>query len=289
MFLANNMLSLDPCFGRDYLHLSLRSSKVSMAIINLSDLLALDHEDRFEINLRAAQVWDSQPCGMEVVNAVSQVKKIDELMALRRIDCPEIYDRMDQVKIKGKKVLELGCGTGIDSRELINRGALLTSIDFSKVSCKLAHEFLSEVFPNQAIYIMHSSIHDTGLPSESFDIIYSHGSIHHSSLFPEICKEINRLLKPNGKALVMVYRKPSLMYIHAKMGRLIDYNAPVSLFLSDREFQDAMNPMKETWRKNYYFARPHVTRLGKFIPATVERWIGKFYGACQLVEFEKTN
>lgn len=258
-----------------------------MAIIDLPQLLQKSPRERMELNLEVGRVWDSQPCGMEVVDGEDQLRKIDELMKLRQVDCPEIYRRIDETDFAGKAVLELGCGTGIDSRELIARGARLTSVDYSKRSCDLAAELLSVVFPGKPLNIIHASSHATGLADESFDFVYSHGSIHHSSLFPEICQEINRLLKPGGKALIMVYRKPSLMYRHARQGRLIDYNAPVSLFVSDAEFRQQMAPLEETWRLNYYFARPHVTRLGRFIPGALERIIGRRLGACQLVEFSK--
>ncbi|MFC3908307.1 class I SAM-dependent methyltransferase [Legionella dresdenensis] len=260
-----------------------------MSIIVLKDLLRFKMDQRIKLNNDASELWDTQPCGMEVVSGKNQVEKIDSLMALRQIDCPEIYQYLRTMSLENKMVLELGCGTGIDSRELIQKGSKLTSVDFSKASLHLAKEFLQEVFPGKELSLIHASSHATNLPDEHFDIIYSHGSIHHSPLFPEICKEINRMLKPGGKALIMVYRKPSLMYLHAKLGRLIDYNAPVSLFLSDAELRKAMSPLKEVWRKNYYFARPHVTRIGKYIPAFMERLLGRFFGACQLVEFKKLD
>lgn len=50
-----------------------------------------------------------------------------------------------------------------------------------------------------------------------------------------------------------------------------------------------MKPRKEVWRKNYYFARPHISRIGRYLPSVAESVLGRFLGACQLVEFKKDS
>ncbi|MFH1645757.1 MAG: methyltransferase domain-containing protein, partial [Candidatus Omnitrophota bacterium] len=41
----------------------------------------------------------------------------------------------------------------------------------------------------------------------SFDFVWSWGVIHHSSNTRKILEEINRVLKPGGKAVIMVYHR----------------------------------------------------------------------------------
>src|SRR5437763_16962144 len=63
--------------------------------------------------------------------------------------------------------------------------------------------------------IEQASSHDLPFKADSFDIVYSHGVLHH---IPEIKKaqaEIARVLKPNGTLIAMLYAKWSLNYLLA--------------------------------------------------------------------------
>ncbi|MEZ5889982.1 MAG: class I SAM-dependent methyltransferase, partial [Xanthobacteraceae bacterium] len=46
----------------------------------------------------------------------------------------------------------------------------------------------------------------------SFDVVYSNGVIHHIPQTAQVIDEIFRVLKPGGKAIIMVYRENSLRY-----------------------------------------------------------------------------
>lgn len=46
-------------------------------------------------------------------------------------------------------------------------------------------------------------------PDATFDIVYSYGVLHHSPDTRAAVKEVHRVLKPGGTAIVMVYHHPS--------------------------------------------------------------------------------
>ena len=50
------------------------------------------------------------------------------------------------------------------------------------------------------------------LPDASFDVVYSNGVIHHTPNTKHVVQEIFRVLKPGGRAIVMVYAEDSLHY-----------------------------------------------------------------------------
>ena len=46
----------------------------------------------------------------------------------------------------------------------------------------------------------------------SFDLVYSNGVIHHTPNTDRVVREMYRVLKPGGRAIVMVYAENSLLY-----------------------------------------------------------------------------
>lgn len=79
-----------------------------MAVIDLGTLLEMNADEREAMNLEVGRVWDTQPCGMEVVSGSDQVNKVDELRALRQVDCPEIYQKIGGMET-GRTVDTGGC------------------------------------------------------------------------------------------------------------------------------------------------------------------------------------
>ena len=110
----------------------------------------------------------------------------------------------------GKLVLDLGCGAGIDSAEFARNGASVVSADFARTATKSTQGLLTEAkLPAQVL-----QADATSLPfkKETFDCVYSFGVLHH---IPEVDKavfEINRVLKPGGQIMAMLYHEDSLLY-----------------------------------------------------------------------------
>jgi SAM-dependent methyltransferase len=47
---------------------------------------------------------------------------------------------------------------------------------------------------------------------DSFDIVYSHGVLHHTPDIEAAVREVHRVLKPGGRAIVMLYHRGSYNY-----------------------------------------------------------------------------
>jgi ubiquinone/menaquinone biosynthesis C-methylase UbiE len=113
-------------------------------------------------------------------------------------------------KYSGKKVLEIGCGGGIDSAEFARNGALVTSTDFTEIGVRTTSELLKEAgLPVNAVQADATNLQ---FEDETFDCVYSFGVLHHVPDIDKALSEIKRVLKPGGRIMVMLYNKDSLLY-----------------------------------------------------------------------------
>ena len=134
----------------------------------------------------------------------------EEVTARRYILEPHIPEVVDFGRWSGCAVLEAGCGIGTDGAQFAAAGAEYTGLDFSPAAFVLARRGF-EVRGLRGRFVAGSV---TALPfhDETFDLVFSHGVIHHLPETEAAVREFHRVLKPGGTALVMVYHRASLNY-----------------------------------------------------------------------------
>lgn len=115
-------------------------------------------------------------------------------------------------KMKGKHVLEVGSGSGIDSAEMLRRGAHVVSLDFSPLACETTKSLLRE--SKQDGNVVMADAEYLPLRESIFDIVYSYGVIHHVPRVGNVINEIRRCLKKSGVFTGMVYNRNSLLYAY---------------------------------------------------------------------------
>jgi len=142
--------------------------------------------------------WNSNPCG--------PLREED-----RYINRLEIPSYEDFKSYKGKKVLEIGCGSGTDGVHFARSGALYTGIDLTEVAVRNAKEKFE--LCGQKGDLRKANAEELPFPDESFDHVYSFGVIHHSPNPEKIVDEIYRVLKPGATATIMLYNKTSFYYL----------------------------------------------------------------------------
>ena len=123
---------------------------------------------------------------------------------------PHILDVARFADWAGKDVLDVGCGIATDGVQFARAGALYTGFDGSPAAIALAERrFQLEGLPADL-----RSGDATRIPfrDNSFDLVWSHGVIHHFPNTHEAVAEFRRVLRPGGTCLVMLYHRASFNY-----------------------------------------------------------------------------
>ncbi len=109
---------------------------------------------------------------------------------------------LENYDFKGKKVLELGCGTGINSVLMALRGAKVTLLDSSREALEIVDKIL-DIF-SQDGDIIHGNALEHDFDGE-FDIVHSEGVIEHflGKERQKIIDAHSQALKKNGKAVII--------------------------------------------------------------------------------------
>jgi len=155
--------------------------------------------------------WNENPVGSNFINYEQGKRFYEKYDEFRYRTEGHIIHELDKINFKEKKVLEIGLGQGSDSMQIINRGAIFYGIDITEESIRRVKErFELYAVPYNEIIV--GNAENMPFSSDFFDIVYSHGVIHHSESIENIVKEIHRVLKKGGKAVVMLYHKNSFNY-----------------------------------------------------------------------------
>jgi SAM-dependent methyltransferase len=161
-----------------------------------------------------AGFWETHPCGDQLVaeNLDDYSKFFSAYDAFRYRTEGHILRCLDDLPLADRRTLEIGLGQGADSEQLIRRGAIWSGLDLTEESVsRVRLRMRMRDLPHEAI--KQGSVLGIPYASRSFDLVYSHGVLHHVPDVTQAQQEIHRVLKPNGTLVVMLYAKYSLNYL----------------------------------------------------------------------------
>jgi SAM-dependent methyltransferase len=157
------------------------------------------------------EFWSDYQPGFRFAHSPVGTKEFfDEVSAYRRALEPHIDGVVHFDQWGGLDVLEAGCGIGTDGARFAASGARYTGVDFSGTALSLAtRRFQLHGLDGR---FLKSSLTDLPFRDGSFDLVFSHGVIHHIRDVEAVVGEFRRILRVGGTALVMVYHRHSLNY-----------------------------------------------------------------------------
>jgi len=164
------------------------------------------------------EFWDSNPCGFH--------GDYEARRAQRYAMEPWVPSYLERIAQNHERVLEVGCGQGVDSIKLcsiLRPSASYIGIDYSPESVNQARQTsieLSNQLTVKPIYKV-GNAEALEFPDNSFDAVYSMGVIHHTADEHRAIREIWRVLKPGGVAYIVLYRKWAPKVLAAKILRAV--------------------------------------------------------------------
>lgn len=109
-----------------------------------------------------------------------------------------IFELLNLEELKGKTILDVGCGNGQYSVFFALLGANVYGIDISQMGIEVAERIAKA---NGVAELCHFSIQNAAnmnYPDDTFDIVIMHEVLHHAIKYPKVKEEVLRVLKNDG-------------------------------------------------------------------------------------------
>src|SRR3712207_5143608 len=160
---------------------------------------------------RVRAFWQAHPCGVKFADAEAGTRLFYERVEEHRYQKEwHIPAAADFAGARGLRVLEVGCGLGTDGAQFARAGAAYTGVDLTEAAVQLARRrFELEGLPGE---FRVADAERLDFADDSFDLVYSHGVLHHTPDTARAVREIHRVLRPGGRAVVMLYHRDSYNY-----------------------------------------------------------------------------
>lgn len=190
------------------------------------------------------EYWDTYTNDIEVCkNPAGTLEFFNELESYRYDKISYLREYIKFKKYQGKKVLEIGCGPGIDAVQFARAGADIWGVDLSSRAIELCRaNLIINGFQERAEQFFVGNAEELPFPDESFDSVYSHGVLHHTVNTERAIEEVRRVLKPQGAAVIMLYNRWSWFnFLAILSGTNIEHkdeDAPIIKRYSIRQCKD---------------------------------------------------
>ena len=113
---------------------------------------------------------------------------------------------------RNEKILEIGVGMGTDLIEYSKYGAKVYGVDLGSDQINLTKKMFETLeLPFEELKV--ASAEKLPYENDFFDLVYSFGVIHHTPNINNAVNEIYRVLKPGGRAIIMIYSRGWKHYI----------------------------------------------------------------------------
>lgn len=134
-----------------------------------------------------------------------------------------LRELFDSLAGSSGRLLEVGCGIGVDSIQLAKCGFQVTAVDLTETALQVAKQFAA--LRGVDIDFRLGNAERLEFADGEFDVVYSFGVLHHTPDIERSIAEVHRVLRPGGKAYVMLYHRDSLVNLIHRALRL-PYESP---------------------------------------------------------------
>lgn len=142
---------------------------------------------------------------------------------------------------KGKDVLDVGCGAGVEVVRFARAGARTTGVDIAQSAIALARQNLEQQGLEARLEVADGE--QLPFPDASFDFVFAHGVVQYTGDGKRMASEIHRVLRPGGTAVFQAYNRHSWLHLLSKVMKtpLEHEDAPVLNRYTEREFRSLVS------------------------------------------------
>lgn len=160
-------------------------------------------------------------------------EKLHHLLGLVRFD-----------EWKGKDVLDVGCGAGVEVVRFARAGAHITGVDIAGSAVALARQNLEQ--QGLSAHLDVADGEHLPYPDASFDLVFAHGVVQYTGDDRRMVAEVHRVLRPGALAIFQGYNRISWLNALSKVMKtpLEHEDAPVFKRYSASEFRTLLAPFK---------------------------------------------
>jgi len=155
--------------------------------------------------------WNTEACGTHFVGTAPSEREFYEKFREHRYRTEwHIPELVPFASAQGKKVLEIGIGNGADGAMFALNGGAYTGADLTEAALEATRKHFAVLgLPGE---FRKENAEQLTFADGSFEIVYSHGVLHHTPNTQRAIDEVWRVLAPGGQAIIMLYHKHSFNY-----------------------------------------------------------------------------
>jgi ubiquinone/menaquinone biosynthesis C-methylase UbiE len=159
----------------------------------------------------AIEQWTADPCGSSIAAGDQGSREyFEDLLRGRHEYAPWMAEELDYEGSTGLRVLDVGCGQGIDVYRYAEAGADATGVDLTPRHVELARQHLTAMGADANI--VEGDAEALPFADASFDRVSSNGVLHHTPDMAAALREQLRVLRVGGEVRVIVYNRNSFHY-----------------------------------------------------------------------------
>jgi SAM-dependent methyltransferase len=187
-----------------------------------------------------------------------------------------LWSTVEQVARPGSKLLDLGCGTGLDAIHFAKNGFVVTGIDLSPQMLAETRKEACQAGVGTRVSATQLSVRNLSeLTGEQFDCIYSDlGALNCENDLPSLAANCEALLAPNGSLVFSIigrycpwdfayygirgdFKRAALRFARKPVPVSLNSRVVWTRYFSPREFSRAFRPL---------FRRRNCRALNLFLP-----------------------
>ena len=216
----------------------------------------LDHDEVNKFDELATRWWDTE----------------GEFKPLHQINPLRVGFIRERCELKGKKILDVGCGGGILSEALSSLGAKVTGIDASDNTIGVAMSHSKKVGSN--VKFLKNTIEEfkSSHPEEKFDVITCLEMLEHVPSPADIVKICSEMLEDGGDIFFSTINRNPRSYLFAILGAEYILNL---LPKGTHDYEKFIKPSElAKWIRGSGLSSKETVGLS-YNPITGNYWLGK--------------